>query len=248
MTLDAYKSLLFAGILALVPCLASAQTAQQSVTGDLSTSGCKTGETVCFIQYGPTGSSGGTTSNIVGINGVAPSVGAGASDTGTLRVINSSDSLIGVKGTNGSTIAAPANPLPGTPYDSHGTQLDFTSAALAILTSQYPNGSTPITGNATGSTGAVVGTLSGTSGKTTYICGFDVSAIGGTAAVGPITVAGLTGSSSVYQLASTAGGVTMARSFNPCIPASASNTPITITTTADGTATAVDVNSFGYQL
>ena len=36
--------------------------------------------------------------------------------------------------------------------------------------------------------------------------------------------------------------------FNPCIPASAANTAITVTTTANGTATAVDVNSWGYQL
>jgi hypothetical protein len=106
---------------------------------------------------------------------------------------------------------------------------------------------TPITGNATGSTGAVVGTLAAVSTKTTYICGFDVSAIGGTAAVGPITVAGLVGSSAKYQLASTATGVTLSRQFTPCIPASAINTAITITTTADGTATAVAVNSWGFQ-
>lgn len=108
-------------------------------------------------------------------------------------------------------------------------------------------GTTQITGNATGSTSAVVGTLSAASGKTTYICGFDVSAIGGTAAVGPITVAGLVGSSMVYQLSSSAAGATLSRSFTPCIPASAANTAITITTTANGTATAVDVNSWGYQ-
>jgi hypothetical protein len=118
----------------------------------------------------------------------------------------------------------------------------------AALLSQYPTGATPVTGNATGTTGAVVGTLAGVAGKTTYICGFDVSAIGGTAAVGPITVAGLTGSSMVYQLSSSAAGVTFSRTFTPCVPASAANTAITITTTADGTATAVDVNSWGYQL
>lgn len=115
------------------------------------------------------------------------------------------------------------------------------------LQSQYPVASTAITGNATGTTGAVVGTLAGTTSKTTYICGFDVSAIGGTAAIGPITVAGLVGSSMVFQLASSASGVTLSRTFTPCVPASATNTSITITTTADGTATAVDVNSWGYQ-
>lgn len=106
----------------------------------------------------------------------------------------------------------------------------------------------PISGNAAGSTGAVVGTLAGVAAKTTYICGFNVQAIGGTAAVGPITIAGLIGSSQVYQgSSSAAGGPVASGSFTPCIPASAVNTPITITTTADGTATAVDVNSWGFQ-
>jgi hypothetical protein len=108
---------------------------------------------------------------------------------------------------------------------------------------------TPISGNAAGTTGAVVGTLAGVAAKTTYICGFNVQAIGGTAAVGPITIAGLTSTSQVYQGSSSAAGGTVASaSFSPCIPASAVNTPITITTTADGSATAVDVNSWGYQL
>jgi hypothetical protein len=110
-----------------------------------------------------------------------------------------------------------------------------------------PSGSTQIVGNGTGTTGAVVGTLAGTSGKTTYICGFSVSAIGGTAAVGPITIANLVTASQVYQLASSAGGVTLTVPFQPCIPANAANTSITVTTTADGTASAVEVNSWGYQ-
>jgi hypothetical protein len=130
-----------------------------------------------------------------------------------------------------------------------GAVLALLSApALAqVAGTPYPFAATPITGNAAGSTSAVVGTLAGTAGKTTYICGFDVSAIGGTAAIGPITVAGLVGSSMVYQLNSAASGVTLQKTFTPCIPASAVNTAITVTTTADGTATAVDVNSWGYQ-
>lgn len=135
-----------------------------------------------------------------------------------------------------------------TPQDTNGTPANFTTPTLTILTSQYPNGATPITGNAAGTTGSVVGTLSGTSGKTTYICGFDVSALGGTAAVGPITVAGLIGSSMIYQFSSLAAGNTLQKNFPVCVPASAQNTSITITTTADGTASAVDVNSWGYQL
>lgn len=118
---------------------------------------------------------------------------------------------------------------------------------LATAANSYPVASTPITGNSTGTTGSVVGTLAGTSGKTTYICGFSVSAIGGSAAVGPITIANTITASLVYQLAATASGNFVTQTFTPCIPASAANTSITTTTTADGTATAVAVNSWGYQ-
>jgi len=114
-----------------------------------------------------------------------------------------------------------------------------------------PNGvaAVPITGNATGTTGAVVGTLAGVANKTTYICGFHVDAIGGTASIGPVTLAGIVGSSMVFQGSSTAaGGAGIPwQQFTPCLPASAANTAITITTTADATATAVDVNSWGFQ-
>jgi hypothetical protein len=110
-------------------------------------------------------------------------------------------------------------------------------------TSGVPTGNI-ITGNATGSTSAVVGTLTGFVGKTTYICGFSVSSTG-SAAVSPITVAGIVGSSMVFQNLSAGAGI-LQQAFYPCVPASAPNTAITITTTADGTATAVNVNSWGF--
>jgi hypothetical protein len=77
-----------------------------------------------------------------------------------------------------------------------------------------------------------------------------VSAVGGAATVGPITVAGLVGTSQVYQapVNGTAPAPTVAAfTFYPCIPANAPNTAITVTTTANGTATAVNVNSWGFQ-
>ena len=128
----------------------------------------------------------------------------------------------------------------------------FCTAALAqaqvtvVNPLGYPPGATPILGVGTGTTGAVVGTLTGVASQTTYICGFDVSSLGGTATIGPIVIAGLLGGSFTYQLASTATGITFGRTFTPCIPSSAVNTNITVTTTADGTASAVDVNSWGY--
>lgn len=106
---------------------------------------------------------------------------------------------------------------------------------------------TAINGIGTGTTGAVTGTLAATATTTTYICGFTVSAVGGTATLGPITVTGLKNGTFTYQLFSSASGVNLIQPFTPCIPASAVNTTIVVTTTADGTATAVDVNAYGYQ-
>ena len=105
--------------------------------------------------------------------------------------------------------------------------------------------SSAYTAVATGTTGAVSASLSAPASKLLYICGFDVSAIGGTADLGPITVTGLTGGTFTYHLASSAGGVTLNRTFIPCIPASAANVAIVVATTADGTASAVDVNVWG---
>lgn len=139
--------------------------------------------------------------------------------------------------------------------DTKGTAVpcsDLTARPVRIVggvpTGPYPAGSIPITGIGAGSTGAVVGTLAAAGAKTTYICGFDVSALGGTATVGPIVVAGLNGGSFTYQFSSTAAGATLNRAYSPCIPAATPGLAITVTTTADGTATAVDVNAWGFQL
>ena len=106
-----------------------------------------------------------------------------------------------------------------------------------------------IQGNATGSTGAVVGTLTAVQGKTAFLCGWNVQATGGTATISPITIAGLQGGSQTYNnvVSAAAPGTFFAPPpFTPCLPASAPNTNITITTTADGTATSVTVQSWGF--
>lgn len=147
--------------------------------------------------------------------------------------------------TQSSQTAAECDPV------NSGNPLPVTSTVPAAGTAGagYPAGATAITGNATGTTGAVVGTLAAASGKFTYICGFNITAAGGTATVGPVTVAGLIGSSQVYGLPvnATASQVLITQNFFPCIQSSAVNTAITVTTTADGTASAVDVNSWGFQ-
>jgi hypothetical protein len=111
----------------------------------------------------------------------------------------------------------------------------------------FPSNATPATGVGTGSTGAVTGTMAAVAGKTNYICNLQVSGVGGTAALGPITLTGLKGGNTLtYQLASSTGGSLLIVQFSPCFPASAVNTSISAATTADGTATGVDVNLTGY--
>jgi len=131
----------------------------------------------------------------------------------------------------------------GSPPVACGTANPFSAAA------GFPLGATALTGNASGVAGAVVGTLTSFAGQFTYICGFNISTIGGTASSGPVTVAGITGSSQTYQLPlNTANGqIVVTQTFSPCIPASAVNTPITVTTAAAVGATAVNVNSWGYR-
>jgi hypothetical protein len=141
-------------------------------------------------------------------------------------------------------------PVPGLGNVTINTSGLLCITGTLAASSQYPAGAIPITGNANGTTGAVVGTLAAVAGKTTYICGFTVSGFGGTGDPGPVTVAGTTGSSMTFQMslnnASTSS--VLQQNFSPCVPASAANTAITITTTAAAGATAVNVVSFGYQL
>lgn len=131
--------------------------------------------------------------------------------------------------------------------NTQSVQILAGTAAIGKVGPGFTSAQTPIQGNGTGSTGAVVGTLAAAAAKTTYLCDFDISATGGVATLGPIVVAGLLGGSKTYQLFSTATGANLSKTFTPCLPSSTTNTAITITTTADATASAVDVNSSGYQ-
>lgn len=122
--------------------------------------------------------------------------------------------------------------------------------SLSYAGSDYPSTNgvppNPLVAKATGSTGAVTATLTGTSTTTVYICHFDVSAVGGTASVGPITVTGLQGGTWTYQLPVNPMTQPFDKTFPKCLPASGTNQAIAVNTTADGTATAVDVNVSGY--
>jgi hypothetical protein len=121
------------------------------------------------------------------------------------------------------------------------------------LCNPSPSGCTPagtwsvsgtVVGAGTGTTGAVTATLAAAASKTTYICGVQVSSTG--TGTSPVTVTPLAAGSGTFTYQLTAPG-NFSMSYSPCIPANAQNTAITVTAGANGTATAVDVNAWGYQ-
>ena len=127
----------------------------------------------------------------------------------------------------------------------------ITGAALTQLGSQYPSAATAITATANGTTTASAATLAGTAGKITFLCGFSIRANATAATSGLATVTGLTGGTANYAqwvapLASGMGTVEMV--FMPCVPASAANTAIAITTATPGSGGLWSTNAWGYQL
>jgi hypothetical protein len=114
----------------------------------------------------------------------------------------------------------------------------------------YPPGATPVTASATGTTGTVTATLPAVAGKTTYICGFCITADATAALAGAATVGGtISGSLNYIQnvgSATSAGSLT--QTYSPAIPASVANTTITITSVAAGTNGSTAVAAWGYQL
>jgi hypothetical protein len=118
-------------------------------------------------------------------------------------------------------------------------------------TGPYPIGSTPYTASATGTTAATAATLAGAASVTTYICGFSIRANATAAATGNAVVSGtISGSLNFTQwtapLASGLGVTEMI--FSPCVPASAANTSIVVTSAAPGSGGTVSVSAWGYKL
>jgi hypothetical protein len=125
------------------------------------------------------------------------------------------------------------------------TAADPANVVTLSPTSQPPIPAFQIVAQGNGTTGAVSATLAGVAGKITYICGFTVSGAG-TGLISPVTVGSVGLSTSPYQGIS-AGVAPFSQTFSPCIPATAVNTGISVTTTADASATAVDVIAWGFQ-
>ena len=96
---------------------------------------------------------------------------------------------------------------PGNSTAGGSVQMCLNSAQQAVPCNPGSSGGPAVVqANAAGTTGAVNVTLPAVAGKTTYLCGFAVSAIG-SGAVGPITISGLFGSSNpTFQGTATAAG------------------------------------------
>lgn len=145
---------------------------------------------------------------------------------------------IGAVGQSGTWTIQPGNTPNTTPW-------------LANSTTQYPSGATPITASATGTTGATTATLAGTSGKTTYICWYSIRANATAATTVTNTITGvITGTlSSIMWVAPAASGIGLDEMiFNPCVPASATNTGIAAVSGAPGSGGLVSSKAGGYQL
>lgn len=122
--------------------------------------------------------------------------------------------------------------------------------------SQYPTNNvtttpTAVTASATGTTAATAATIAATASVTNYVCGFTITADATALATGTAVLSGtISGSLSYLQtiVAVTSGASVLTQNFNPCIPASAANTAIVITSAAAGTGGNTIVNIWGYRL
>lgn len=129
-------------------------------------------------------------------------------------------------------------------------KVNVTNTPTVITSSLYPNAATPITAANTGTTSAVTATLPGVSGKTTYICGFTITADATALATGTATVTGpVSGTMSYIQaiLAATTGVSQLSQNFNPCIPANTTSTSIVVQSAAAGSGGNTAVDAWGYQ-
>lgn len=133
---------------------------------------------------------------------------------------------------------------------------DLSAPALAQTQYDAPDQASTrfgVTASASGTTGQVQASLPAVAGKTTFICGFAITAGGATsAAVVQPTVSNMQGGTMTFTFGTPAGATASATPLNvpftPCLPASAPNTAIVVTLPALGAGvTAANVDVWGYQ-
>ena len=118
------------------------------------------------------------------------------------------------------------------------------------LTATVGNANTVVASNTAAAAASCTATLAGTTGKTTYITGFQVTSLAPAATVGGlVTVTGLVGAATLnfeYVESATFGGELNVQFANP-IPANAQNTNIVVTLAAITSGAASAVSAQGFQ-
>ena len=130
------NSLIIAGVILILG--TSRLWAQTPVVPQVATGGGGTGpiqycivgtvySVLCPVPVSGTFAPSGTQNvNITQVGGNAVDSGSGASTSGTLRVIPSTDSVVGVKGADGSTISSTTNPQPTELVGSNAASVGIT--------------------------------------------------------------------------------------------------------------------------
>lgn len=108
---------------------------------------------------------------------------------------------------------------------------------------------TTLTNSGSGTTGATTSTLTATASSTVFICGFRVDSQATAATSATMTIAGLLGGTMtmLQPVAASPNVASFTQDFNPCLPASAVNTNIVVTSAAAGTGGVTRVNAWGYR-
>lgn len=119
----------------------SAYTTGQARPVTLDTNG-----NVCTTSSGGGGTTGNV--NITQIGGNAVATGTGASNTGTIRTVTSTDSTIGVEGQDGATQTSLTNPFPVTPGtgSTFKVNIDQTTPGTSNAVSAAQGTAAPVTG------------------------------------------------------------------------------------------------------
>jgi hypothetical protein len=111
-----------------------------------------------------------------------------------------------------------------------------------------------VTGSFSGAdTTTAVATLTGTSGKTTYICGFQVNGLGlTTGATVNVAVASVVGGNTLnfaytFPTGATVVATPVSQTFTPCIPANVAGTNLTVTVPGGAGNTSTNITAWGYQ-
>lgn len=116
--------------------------------------------------------------------------------------------------------------------------------------SAYPAGSAPVAASAAGTTGVTTATLPAASGTYTHLCWISIRVNAAAPTTGNATITGTVGGPlnfTQWTAPNSSGLGINEQIFNPCLPGSAVNTALAITSAAPGTGGVVSVSAGGYQ-